>query len=157
MLDKIINEEKEDYNKYIQSKNNKKEKKKEEELSIPKIKYFLITEIYLNEKYGEYLKTKSIESFFMKQNDKSKEENDIIKCEYNLYYLLNNFIQLEKSLFDENEIKSAEKILNELHFSLSKLEIDDEYLSKISVEYLLEYLRRFPEDSRENNFEKIRK
>ena len=91
----------------------------------------------------------------MKQNDKSKEENDIIKCEYNLYYLLNNFIQLEKSLFDENEIKSAEKILNELHFSLSKLEIDDEYLSKISVEYLLEYLRRFPEDSRENNFEKI--
>ena len=28
----------------------------------------------------------------MKQNDKSKEENDIIKCEYNLYYLLNNFI-----------------------------------------------------------------
>ena len=51
LLDKIINEEKEDYNKYIQSKNNKKEKKKEEELSIPKIKYFLITEIYLNEKY----------------------------------------------------------------------------------------------------------
>ena len=160
-LESFINGEKdnvnniENINRNNQSKNNKKEKKKEEnEIPKSKIKYFLIFQLLVNKKYNRYLETRSRDHFYIKQNKESKEENDISKFKNYLINLLNDYKQLEKNEFNENEINSIEKMINKIYYSLSYLEIDDDF-SKLSADYILEYLQKLPEDSRENYLIKI--
>ena len=158
IIENIINEEKHDINIYNQRKNNKNEKKKEEE-EIPKlkVKYFLISELCLDKKYGKYLETRPQDQFYIKPNKESKEENDIIKFKNNLVYLLNRLKEIEKSDVDENdiEIDNTEYIINKLYYSLSNLEVDDNNFSKLSTEYILENLEKIPENSREDYLKKI--
>ena len=155
LMEQIINDEKKDINRYNQTKNNKKEKKKGEELPKPKIRYFLRVELCFNKKYDRYSGTRSGDYFFIKPNKESKEENDIIKFKNYLIYLLHNSKQLEKSDFNENELNNIERIINRLYCSLSDLEINDDYFSKLCAEYILETLKNLPDDSRENYLMKI--
>ena len=157
-MEQIIKEEKNDINLYNQRKNNKKEKKKEDE-EIPKLKvrYFLISELCLDKKYGKYLETRPQDNFYIKPNKESKEENDIIQFKNNLVYLLNKSKQIEKSDLDEkdNEIDNTEYIINKLYYSLSNFEVDEQNFSKLSAEYILENLEKIPEHSREDFLKKI--
>ena len=158
IMEQIIKEEKNDINLYNQRKNNKKENKKEdEEMPKLKVKYFLISELCLDKKYGKYLETRPQEHFYIKPNKESKEENDIIKFKNNLVYLLNKLKQIEKSDLNENdvEIDNTEYIINKLYYSLSNLEVDDNNFSKLSAEYILENLEKVPENSREDFLKKI--
>ena len=155
LIENIINEEKQNIEKYNQRKNNKKEKKKEEEFQKPKIRYFLFSELCLNKKYEKYLKVRTHDYFYIKPNKESKEENDIIKFKNYLVYLLNKCKHLEKSDFFENQINSTEDIINEIYYSLSNLEVDDNNLLRLSAEYLIEHLKKIHEDSRESYLKKI--
>ena len=92
---KIFNQEKEEYNKYKERKNNQKGKIKEEEK--PKIKYFLLSNIYVNEKYEIYSKISSKNfNLYIEPKKESKEENDIIKFKNYLNLLLKEYKRLEK-------------------------------------------------------------
>ena len=98
LIENIINQEKEEYNKYKERKNNQKGKIKEEEK--PKIKYFLLSNIYVNEKYEIYSKISSKNfNLYIDPKKESKEENDIIKSKNYLNLLLKEYKRLEKSDF----------------------------------------------------------
>ena len=155
-FENIIKDEKKNINKFNKRKSNKIEKKKEEEeLPKQKIKCSLIMELCVNKKYNRYLQIRHHDCFYIKPNKELKEENDNIKFKNYFVYLLDNIKQLEKSDFNENEIDSIEKIITKLNYILSNLDINYDDFSKLSTEYILEYLKKIPEDSRENYLIKI--
>ena len=157
LMENMIKEEKDNYDKYNQRKKNKKDKKKEGELPNPKTLYFLFFKLSINDKYGNY-NIDPEKTFYKTPEEKSKEskeEIDIIKFKINLIFLLNNYKKLEKIDFQENEIGTTEKILNKIICSLSNLEFEDNDFTIFSAEYLLDILKKLPEDKRENYFENV--
>ena len=158
LIENIIKEEKDNYDKYHQKIKNKKDKKKEDELPKPKMLYFLFFKLIINKKYGNYLNIYPEKPFYKtqkKESKESKEEIDIIKFKNNLIFLLNNYKKLEKKDFNGNEINSTEKILNKIICFLSNLESEDNDFTIFSAEYLLDSIKKLPENKRENYLENI--
>ena len=145
LINEIINREKENLNKYKKIKN-LKEKFKKEELTFrkPKIQYFIISQIKVNKKYEKILNINDKNYFSIKLNKESKENDEKIQLKNKLSYLLNNYKLLEKSDFNENEIDTTKKILNEIHLSLNFIGTNN-YI-EFCAEYLLQKLKELPEN-----------
>ena len=145
LINEIINKEKENVNKYKKMKS-LKEKFKKEELTFnkPKIQYFIITQIKVNKKYEKILNINNKNYFSIKLNKESKEKDEKIQLKNKLSYLLNNYKLLEKSDFNENEIDTTKKILNEIHLSLNFIGTNN-YI-ELCAEYLLQTLKELPEN-----------
>ena len=145
LINEIINREKENLNKYKKIKNLKEKFKKEElTFSKPKIQYFIITQIKVNKKYEKILNINDKNYFSIKLNKESKENDEKIQLKNKLSYLLNNYKLLEKSDFNENEIDTTKKILNEIHLSLNFIGTNN-YI-ELCAEYLLQTLKELPEN-----------
>ena len=157
LLNKMIDKENEDFDKYKKRKNNKTEKIRESIIKNDKhkIHYYLFTKLKVNKKYEKLINIESREYFDIKNKKESKEKDDMIQIKNKLCYLLNKYKPLEISDFDENSIDSIQSILKEILSSLTLIENDD--FIKLSAEYLFEKLKQFPDNYCQNLINQVEK
>ena len=138
--------------------NLKKSRKKKdiikEESEDPKIYYFLLTKLFINEKYSKLFNIEKKPQYYSLED---LSHNDILKVKNLFCLLLNNYINLVKTDFDEGKTKSIEIILKEInkYIKSSNFIRDDLFPMELFIKSLFEYLPKIPEYLSVNDYEKI--
>ena len=140
-----------------------KKKIKEEKKEI--VRYFHISQLLFNEKSKQIFSLEQKKFYYhikeIKEKDRKTKElitkNNIIKCKNFLSSILYNYRILDKSDFNKGTTNNTINILNELiHFmKSSNYLIDGTIPSEWYVVSLLEYLKKIPDDYKENDYEKL--
>ena len=140
-------------------------KKKKEKVEEPKtndaVQYFLISNLLINDKhkniFNSNLKTYhySIKELKECKNDDDIFKNKIIKIKNFFSSLLCNYRQLVKTDFDEGTTNKTVDILNELKSFMksSDFVIDGSIPSEWYVDSLIEYLKKLPDNLKNNEYE----
>ena len=125
------------------------------------MKYYLITDLLVNKNYNYIFDSnQSNYHFFIKELKECKNEEDInkniiIKVKNFISSLLCNYRQLVKTDFDEGTTNKIEDILKELKSFMksSDFVIDGSIPSEWYVDSLIEYLKKLPENLKNNEYE----
>ena len=139
----------------------KKNNKTEEPKPTDVVKYFLISNLLINDKYKNIFNSKlSTYHYSLKElkECKNKEDiakNEIIKIKNFLSSLLCNYRQLVKTDFDEGTTDKILDILRELrgYMKSSNFVIDGSIPSEWYVNSLIKYLKKLPENLSINEYE----
>ena len=148
------------------SKGIKKMDKKEQN-----IKYFLISDLLYNEKYQNLLSLDNAHShsyFKLKEkkvnlsdekDNKEIIENNIIKTKNVISTLLYNYRGLVETDFQEGQINNTLKIFKKLRLFMKSTDfvVDDRIPSEWYIDLLFEYLKKLPNEYKENDFDKLYK
>ena len=144
--------------------NFKKKKTKpsnEEQKKVGEMRYYLITNLLVNNNYKYIFNFNQRKyHFFIKELKECKNEEDlnkniIIKVKNFFSSLLCNYRQLVKTDFDEGTTSKTVDILKELKSFMksSDFVIDGSIPSEWYVDSLLEYLKKLPDDLKNNEYE----
>ena len=146
---------------YHKKKKTIKEYRKENGRKI--IKYYLVSELSLNDKYSKIFNIEQKTKYFNLpelQDMKNNEDNmlnNIIKVKNFLCTILYNYRMLVKTDFEEDKIDSTIDILTELKrfMKSSNNIIDGNFPSQWFVNSLLDYLNIIPKNLVEDNCESL--
>ena len=139
--------------------NNETQKKEEKKI----INYYLFTDLLVNEKYKKLFFLKQERSnFYIKelkkiQNEKDKQENNIIRAKNCLSGILFNYHSLIKTHFEEGATKNTIKILKELKKfkKISNFDIDETFPFEWYINSLIDIFNYLPTDLQLNDFENL--
>ena len=139
----------------------KKKEKVEEPKPLEAIKYYLISNLLINDKYknifNSSIKTYHFSTKELKEckNDEEILANKIIKIKNFFSSLLCNYRQLVKTDFDEGTTYKTLDILKELRSFMksSNFVIDGNIPSEWYVNSLIQYLLKLPENLSNNEFD----
>ena len=149
------------------NKGQKKEEKKEQN-----IKYLLFSDLLYNEKYKKLLSLDSNYSYFKleekksspntnKDNKDNKEviENIIIKTKNVISTLLYNNLGLVETDFQEGQINNTIEIFKKLRLFMKSNDfvVDQSIPSDWYIELLFEYLKKLPQEYKDNDYNKLYK
>ena len=158
---KIIEElkEKEEFEKIVN------EKKKKEKKGRKILKFFLFTDLLVNNKYLKLFELKqdkpnfTIKELEQTQNEKERQKNNVIKIKNFLSSLLYNYRTLVKTDFDEGTTLNTIKILRELKkfMKTSNFVIDGSIPSEWYVNSLITQLKLLSPELQSNDFENLYK
>ena len=146
---------------YNKKKKTIKEYRKENGRKI--IKYYLISELSLNDKYSKIFNIEQKTKYFNlpelqdMKNDEDNMLNNIIKVKNFFCTILYNYRMLVKTDFEEDKIDSTIDILTELKrfMKSSNNIIDGNFPSQWFVNSLLDYLNIIPKNLVEDNCEAL--
>ena len=148
-------------------KGQKKEEKKEQN-----IKYLLFSDLLYNEKYKKLLSLDSYYSYFKleekkstpdnsKDNKDNKEimENIIIKTKNVISTLLYNNLGLVETDFQEGHTNNTMEIFKKLRLFMKSNDfvVDQTIPSDWYIELLFEYLKKLPQEYKDNDYDKLYK
>ena len=136
----------------IYDKKKKKLLEVKEEKGRQIIKYYIVSDLSLNEKYSDIFNINQDIKYFnlpeMKdmKNDEENQQNNIIKVKNFFCTILYNYRMLVKTDFEEEKIENTISILKELKrfMKSSNNIIDGAFPSQWYVNSLLEYLNKLP-------------
>ena len=145
------------------SKGKKKEEKKEQT-----IKYLLFSDLLYNKKYKKLFSVDREHSYFKleekkindsedNKNNKELNRNLIIKTKNVISTLLYNYRTLVETDFQEGEINNTLDIFKQLRLFMksSDFVIDDRIPSDWYLELLFEYLKKLPQEYKDNDYDKL--
>ena len=131
------------------------------------VRYFHISQLLFNEKSNQIFSLEQKKFYFhikeIKEKDRKTKElitkNNIIKCKNFLSSILYNYRILDKNDFNKGTTNNTTSILNELtHFmKSSNYLIDGTIPSEWYIKSLMEYLKKLPDEYKENDYEKLYK
>ena len=140
-------------------------KKKTIEVKKEKVQYFYINQLLFNEKSKQIFSLEQKNFYYhikeIKEKDlKTKElimKNNIIKCKNFISSILYNYRILAKSDFNKGTTNNTMDILNELTYFMksSNFLIDGTIPSEWYLMSLIEYLKKLPDEYKENDYEKL--
>ena len=127
------------------------------------IKYFLISELSLNDKYSKIFNIKQDTKYFNlpeltnMNNDEENLQNNIIKVKNFFCTILYNYRMLVKTDFEDDKIEDTKSILTELKrfMKSSNNIIDGEFPSQWYVNSLIDYLDKIPQNLIEDDYEHL--
>ena len=127
------------------------------------IKYFLLTDLIKNEKFGKIMNIKNKKYFNLKElkqieSEEQKIENNIIKVKNFFFALLYNYEPLSKNIFKEGKLSDIISILKELKKHpniISYIDNNNNIPSNWYINSLLQYLPKLPKNLKENDFEEL--
>ena len=140
----------------------KKKKEKQEDIKDKDVvKYFLVSNLLINDKYKNIFNSKiktyhySTKELKECKNDEDLFKNKIIKIKNFFSSLLCNYRQLVKTDFDEGTTDKTLDILRELRSFMksSNFVIDGSIPSEWYVNSLIQYLKQLPENFSNNDYE----
>ena len=156
---KIIDElkEKEEFEKIVN------EKKKKEKKGRKILKFFLFTDLLVNNKYLKLFKFEqnkpnfTLKELQQTQNENERQKNNVIKIKNFLSSLLYNYRTLVKTDFDEGTTLNTIKILRELKkfMKTSNFVIDGSIPSEWYVNSLITQLKLLSPELQSNDFETL--
>ena len=143
------------------NKANDENKKKES----PKIYYFLISDILVNEKCKKVFKLEQkepnlgIEEIKATESDEEMLENNLIRVKNSIFNILNNYKYLEKKNFCKGTTVDTKSIFNEIkkYTQLNNEAKDDEVPNHWFLYCLLGNLDKIPQKYIENDYELLYK
>ena len=152
--------------KYRKSIKREKEKDKDKldfENVRKKINYFLFTSLIANEKYKEIFNLQIENPNYtikeLKKTDNASDiiQNNIIKVKNFFSSLLYNYRKLIITDFDQGTTLNTVDILRILktYIKSSNYVVDDSIPSEWYIDSLLDYLKKIPEELKQNDFEKL--
>ena len=140
-------------------------KKKWIEEKKEKVYYFSVKELFFNEKSRQMFSLEQKKFYYhikeIKEKDRKTKElimkNNIIKCKNFISSILYNYRILNKSDFNKGTTNNTIDILKELeHFmKSSNFLIDGTIPSEWYLKSLNDYLKKLPEEYKENDYEKL--
>ena len=148
-------------------KGQKKEEKKEQN-----IKYLLFSDLLYNEKYKKLLSLDSYSSYFKLEEKKSKPDNNkdnkdnkeaieniIIKTKNVISTLLYNNLGLVETDFQEGHTNNTIEIFKKLQLFMKSNDfvVDQTIPSDWYIELLFEYLKKLPQEYKDNDYDKLYK
>ena len=140
---------------------NDENKKKES----PKIYYFLISDILVNEKCNKVFRlvqkepNLGIEEIKATDSEEEMPENNLIRVKNSIFNILNNYIYLEKKNFCKGTTVDTKSIFNEIkkYTQLNNEAKDGEVPNHWFLYCLLGNLDKIPQEYRENDYELLYK
>ena len=140
-------------------------KKKIIEEKKEKVQYFHVSQLLFNENSSKIFSLEQTKVYHhikeIKEKDRKTDEmimkNNIIKCKNFISSILYNYRTLEKDDFNENAINNTMNILKELKYFMksSNYLIDGTIPSDWYLLSLMQYLKKIPEEYKENDYEKL--
>ena len=155
--------------KYRKSLKKEKDKEKEKdkldfENVRKKTNYFLITSLIANDKYKELFNLQldknpnyTIKELKKTDNESDIKKNNIIKVKNFFSSLLYNYRKLIITDFEQGTMSNTKDILVILKTFVksSNYLVDDSIPSEWFIDSLLDYLKKIPDELKENDFEKL--
>ena len=167
LLTKLVNQVEYDIKKTEKKSEGFFSKKKVIEEKKEIVRYFHISQLLFNEKSNQIFSLEQKKFYYhikeIKEKDRKTKElitkNNIIKCKNFLSSILYNYRILEKNDFNKGTTNNTTNILNELtHFmKSSNYLIDGTIPSEWYIKSLIEYLKKIPDEYKENDYEKLYK
>ena len=146
--------------KTISSKNLIAKEKNDNKQNLPRIYYFLISDILINEKYKKVFKLEQKEpSFRIKElktieNDTDLIQNNLIRVKNSICSILYNYHTLIKNDFPEGTTIDTKSIFNEIkkYIKSNNYLIDDSIPTQWFLNFLSENLQKIPETYINNDY-----
>ena len=152
------------YRKSLKKEKEKEKEKLEVENNKKKTNYFLLTSLIANDKYNDLFNLQldknpnyTIKELKNTNSESDIEKNNIIKVKNFFCSLLYNYRKLIITDFEQGTISNTEDILLILKTFVksSNYVVDDTIPSEWFIDSLLDYLKKMPDEFKENDFEKL--
>ena len=129
--------------------------------SLPKVFYFLISDILINEKYNEIFKLEQkepnfrIEELKIVENESQNIQNNLIRIKNSICSILYNYRSLIKKDFPDESNIGLERIFNEIkkYTQINNYLIDDSIPTLWFLNCLQENLKNIPQNYIDNDYE----
>ena len=140
---------------------NKDENKKNKDTNLPRLFYFLISDVLINEKYKNVFKLEQKDPYFRieelktVENDEDMIKNSLIRVKNSICSILYNYKSLIKKDFPKDSTIDVKSIFCELkkYTQINNNIIDDSIPTQWFLNCLLENLQKIPETFIDNDYE----